>query len=178
MMYAKLLMVLLLILAFVAVPVGTVQAQEDEGGGIVASLASAVRSALDWFLDLVHDAICRLRIAAFNAIGAYFCVECEFTEVGSGEIPPDDPPPGGGGGGACHDIEGCECSLCPSWLSDYKHHVSKAIGWIVGAGNVFRLFIPWTLWATLYAAYLQTAAFLWAVRLISKFGVAMFGAVS
>jgi len=173
-MYAKILIVFLLIVGLVLVPATPASAAEGDLGW---SPATWFPWLLNNFKFFVQAALCKLRVAVFNAIGAYFCVQCEVDQREIVEIP-EEGGEGGSGGSSCHDIEGCECALCPGWLSEYKMHIVDTLSWVVGAGNVLQEFIPWQLWATLYVAYLNAAAFLWAVRMVSKLGLMMFGVVT
>jgi hypothetical protein len=168
------LLILLLTVVAVLVPVATASAAT----GLIGDDGGWFQWIFDAIQEWVQGMFCRFRVAAFNAIGKWFCVECSVSVTAPGEIPDDDDPGGGGGGsGTCHDIPDCECALCPGWLSDYKDLVAEGVSWIIGAGNFLSKFIPWQLWATLYVAYLNVIVLMWVIRLVTKFGMMFFGRV-
>lgn len=144
---------------------GLAQEGEDDPGGFAGIVADLVAVVTHWYTDF----ICTMRAALMNAVGYWWCIECGFTEGGEGS-------PGGSWG--CQEKPDCECNLCITWLGEYKELISDAIGWVVGAVNVFSLFIPWELWATLFTAYVTAASGLFAFRMVAKFGMWMFGATS
>lgn len=129
--------------------------------GMVTSIANKTVSFVsDWYTRL----ICAFRAACMNAVGYWFCVECGSTEVE------------GGATWGCGEKPDCECSLCATWLGEHKHYISDAIAWVAGTTTVFAKFIPWELWSMLFTAYTTAAGALFAMRIVLRLGMWMFGA--